>query len=124
VINELDSTFTAYGYDESSGALTKIQSISTLPEEFAGTNYCSDVHVHPLGRFVYGSNWGHDRIVICGIAGHDEQADEGHSGSTNLDDRRQDEMHQLEDVDDMLVCITFHIHCLKATQKGSHIERK
>jgi 6-phosphogluconolactonase len=67
VINELNSTFTAYGYDESNGALTEIQSISTLPEEFAGTNLCADVHVHPSGRFVYGSNRGHDSIVVCGI---------------------------------------------------------
>ena len=67
VINELDSTFTAYRYDESSGALRELQSISTLPEEFAGTNYCADVHVHPSGRFIYGSNRGHDSIVVCGI---------------------------------------------------------
>ena len=67
VIDELDSTFTAYAYDEASGALTQLQSLSTLPKDFAGTSYCADVHVHPSGRFIYGSNRGHDSIVVCGI---------------------------------------------------------
>ena len=66
-INELNSTLTAYRYDESSGTLVELGAISTLPEGFAGTSYCADVHVHPSGRFVYGSNRGHDSIVVCGI---------------------------------------------------------
>ena len=67
VIDELDSTFTAYAYEESSGALTQLQSLSTLPKDFTGTSHCADVHVHPSGRFIYGSNRGHDSIVVCGI---------------------------------------------------------
>ena len=67
VINELGSTMTAYKYDEPRGALTEIQSLSTLPEDFVGTNYCADVHVHPSGRFVYGSSRGHDSIAVFGI---------------------------------------------------------
>ncbi len=67
LINELDSTMTAFAYDASKGALTEIETASTLPEGWQGTNYCADVHVHPDGQFLYGSNRGHDSIVIYRI---------------------------------------------------------
>lgn len=73
VIDELDSTFTAFSYSEESGRLTQFQSLSTLPKDFVGTNYCADVHVHPSGRFIYGSNRGHDSIVLCEIDGETGQ---------------------------------------------------
>ena len=46
------------------GFLETIQVISTLPGDFTDTSYCADIHVSPDGRFVYGSNRGHDSIVI------------------------------------------------------------
>jgi 6-phosphogluconolactonase len=66
VINELDSTVNvcAVGRD---GALTELQSLSTLPTGFSGTNYCADIHISPDGRFVYGSNRGHDSLAIFEI---------------------------------------------------------
>ena len=64
VINELNCTVTAFAYDSASGALTEIQSIRTLPKEFRGFNACAEVRVHPSGKFVYGSNRGHDSIVV------------------------------------------------------------
>jgi 6-phosphogluconolactonase len=67
VINELNSTLTAFAYDNAKGALTELQTISTLPPDFSGTNSCADVHVHPSGRFVYGSNRGHDSVVAFAI---------------------------------------------------------
>ena len=67
VINEIGSTMTAYAYDESTGSLHEIHSLSTLPEGFTGTNHTADVHVHPSGRFVYGSNRGHDSIVTFAV---------------------------------------------------------
>jgi 6-phosphogluconolactonase len=67
VINELDSTLTAFAYDNAKGALTESQTISTLPPDYSGTNSCADVHVHPSGRFVYGSNRGHDSVVAFAI---------------------------------------------------------
>ena len=72
-INELDSTITAFDYDSSGGVLTEIESLSTLPDDFDGTNHCADVHVSPSGRFVYGSNRGHDSIVIFVIDEHTGQ---------------------------------------------------
>ena len=67
VINELDSTLTVYAYDATSGALSAQQTISTLPDEFDGENTCAQVLVSPDGRFVYGSNRGHDSIAIFAI---------------------------------------------------------
>jgi 6-phosphogluconolactonase len=67
VISELNSTMTAFRYDKSKGALTELQALSTLPEGFNQTSYCADVHVHPSGKFLYGSNRGHNSIVIYSI---------------------------------------------------------
>jgi 6-phosphogluconolactonase len=64
VINELNSTISALAYDAARGALKELHTISTLPRGFSGSNYCADVHVHPNGRFVYGSNRGHDSIGV------------------------------------------------------------
>jgi 6-phosphogluconolactonase len=67
LINELDSSLDAFVYDNSAGKLTPIQTVSTLPEDFVGDNTCADVHVAPSGQYLYGSNRGHDSIVIYRI---------------------------------------------------------
>jgi 6-phosphogluconolactonase len=64
VINELDCTVTAFAYDSASGALTEVQTITTLPNAFDGSNSCAEVRAHPSGKFLYGSNRGHDSIVV------------------------------------------------------------
>ena len=67
LINELDETIVAFVYDPENGNLSEIQTISTLPESFAGVSYCAEVKVHPNGKFLYGSNRGHDSIVTYKI---------------------------------------------------------
>ena len=67
VINELDSTLTAFTSNPEHGALNEIQTVSTLPEDFHGKNTCAEVAVHPSGRFVYGSNRGDDSIVVFAV---------------------------------------------------------
>lgn len=67
VINELDCTITAFAYDSTSGALTEVQTVPTLPEGCAGRNACAEIRVYPSGRFLYGSNRGHDSIVVYRI---------------------------------------------------------
>ncbi len=49
VINELDCTITAFAYKPASGALTQIQTVTTLPKQFDGSNTCAEVRVHPSG---------------------------------------------------------------------------
>jgi len=62
VINELNSTvvvFMKYG-----GDWKNVQTIKTLPKDFKGENLCADIHISTDGRFVYGSNRGHNSIVV------------------------------------------------------------
>ena len=67
VINELSNTITAFDYDADAGTLATIQTISTLPDGYAEVSHTADIHVHPNGRFLYGSNRGHDSIAVYAI---------------------------------------------------------
>jgi 6-phosphogluconolactonase len=63
VINELANSVTFCEYAADSGTLTEKQTISTLPKDFAGKSYCADVKITPDGRYLYGTNRGHDSIA-------------------------------------------------------------
>jgi 6-phosphogluconolactonase len=63
-INELASTVSTYAWDDVRGVLTERGTVSTLPDGFAEPNTTAEVTVHPTGRFVYGSNRGHDSIAV------------------------------------------------------------
>jgi 6-phosphogluconolactonase len=67
VINEMANTVTAFAYDATKGTLTEIQTIATLPDDFKGRSHTAEVQVHPSGRFLYGSNRGHDSIAIFAV---------------------------------------------------------
>ena len=67
LINELNSTMTAYAYDAGRGVLSALQTLPTLPEGFTGESTCAEVQMAPSGRFLYGSNRGHDSIVIYAL---------------------------------------------------------
>lgn len=67
VINELQSTVTVFAYDVVSGVLKELQTLPTLPEDFHGDSATAEIQVHPSGRFLYGSNRGHDSISIFAI---------------------------------------------------------
>jgi len=70
-INELGNTIALYAYDSGSGGLKELQTVPTLPASFNGQNSTADIHVHPSGKFVYGSNRGHDSLVIYRISEND-----------------------------------------------------
>lgn len=67
VIGELASTITACTWDAEAGILSPFQTVSTLPDDFSGESTCADIHVAPSGRFIYGSNRGHDSIAAFAI---------------------------------------------------------
>lgn len=67
VINELDSTVTAYRFDPASGALMPFQLLSSLPDDFTANNTGSEIAVSPDGQFLYVSNRGHDSIGVFAI---------------------------------------------------------
>jgi 6-phosphogluconolactonase len=67
VINELDSTITTCHWDAEQGTLSVLDTRSTLPPGWEGRNTCADVHFHPSGRFLYGSNRGHDSLALFSV---------------------------------------------------------
>lgn len=67
VINELHSTVTAFTYDADKGTLQAIQTISSIPHEFDGKSFTAEVVAHPNGKFLYGSNRGHNSIAVFTI---------------------------------------------------------
>jgi 6-phosphogluconolactonase len=67
LINELDSTITALSYDGMKGVFKELQVVPTLPSDFHGQSTCAEIQVAPGGGFLYGSNRGHDSIVIYRI---------------------------------------------------------
>ncbi len=67
VINELGNSLTTYACDAATGALTAGATVSSLPADFTGTSICAEIRIHPNGRFLYGSNRGHDSIAVFAI---------------------------------------------------------
>ncbi|MCF6332090.1 MAG: lactonase family protein [Draconibacterium sp.] len=65
VISELNSTVSVL--KKESGIWHEIQNISTLPAGFDGKSYCADIHVSADGKFLYGSNRGHNSIAVFNI---------------------------------------------------------
>jgi 6-phosphogluconolactonase len=69
VINEILCTVTVFSYDAKAGTLREIQTLSTLPpgvSREAGFS-TAEIEVHPSGRFLYGSNRGHNSIAVFSI---------------------------------------------------------
>jgi 6-phosphogluconolactonase len=64
VINELTNTVSVAQFNAETGELKPIQEIGTLPEGFTEPNTTAGIEVHANGNFVYGSNRGHDSIVV------------------------------------------------------------
>jgi 6-phosphogluconolactonase len=67
LINELDSTIAALSYDAKKAVFKEVQIVPTLPPDFQGQSTCAEIQVSPSGAFLYGSNRGHDSIVIYRI---------------------------------------------------------
>ncbi|MDR3565007.1 MAG: lactonase family protein [Negativicutes bacterium] len=67
VLNELDSSITTYSYCSVSGILKPLQIMPMLPTSFTGNSTASEIAIAASGRFVYGSNRGHDSIAIFAV---------------------------------------------------------
>ncbi len=63
VDNEQGGSVTAYAMDAKLGTLKPVQTASTLPADFKGTNACAEIRAHPSGKFLYVANRGHDSIA-------------------------------------------------------------
>ncbi len=67
LINEIACTVEAFNWDARAGTLSPFQTISTLPADFKGANACAELEIHPNGRFLYGTNRGHDSVAVFAI---------------------------------------------------------
>jgi 6-phosphogluconolactonase len=60
-------TVTAFSWDGKKGVFTELHTITTLPEPVKQGYSTAEVQVHPSGKFLYGSNRGHDTIAVFQI---------------------------------------------------------
>jgi 6-phosphogluconolactonase len=67
VIDEMAATVTAFRWDSAHGTLDELQTISTLPADYAGGKSTAEIAAHPNGRFLYGSNRVHNSIALFDI---------------------------------------------------------
>ncbi|HEX3345917.1 MAG TPA: lactonase family protein, partial [Polyangiaceae bacterium] len=67
LIDETASTMSRLALDVAHGTLSIVQTVSTLPVGFTGTNTAAEVHVHLSGRWLFGSNRGDDSIVVFAV---------------------------------------------------------
>jgi 6-phosphogluconolactonase len=67
VIEEMASRITTFAYNATLGVLNPLQTISTLPSDYKGSSTCAEIFIHPGGRFLYGSNRGHDSLAVFAI---------------------------------------------------------
>ena len=75
VLDELVSSITVFSYDAARAAFIWQQTISTLPDNFAGTNTTAEIRVHPSGRFLYNTNRGHNSVTMFAIDGDTGELD-------------------------------------------------
>lgn len=64
VINELDSTVAHFTRQSPQTPFHHHATHSTLPEGFNAPNFPADLHLSPDGRYLYGSNRGHNSLVV------------------------------------------------------------
>jgi 6-phosphogluconolactonase len=67
VVNEKTSLINVYAYNATTGALTEVQEISTVPESYDGANAALELQFHHTGKWLYVSNTGHDSIVLFNV---------------------------------------------------------
>lgn len=63
VVNELQSSVSSFAYDATSGALSLVETRSSLPATFTMPNTGAAIFAHPSLRVVYASNRGEDSIA-------------------------------------------------------------
>ncbi len=67
IIGELNNTVTVCAYHAATGGLDPRQTIPTLPGNYSGESIAAEIRLHPNGRFLYGSNRGHDSLAVFEI---------------------------------------------------------
>ncbi len=78
---ELDSTLALLAFDPVSGAFESRDTLAAVPAQAREGNHCSDVKIHPGGRFAYAADRGHVSILVLGVdADRERLIQVGHQG--------------------------------------------
>lgn len=67
VLHELDLKVTVFDYNADKGTMTAKQTVETVSREDLAKEIfksCSEIRVHPSGKFVYAANRGHDTVTV------------------------------------------------------------
>jgi 6-phosphogluconolactonase len=67
VNGEQGSTITTFAYNAATGALTELQTLSTLPAGFTGRSGTAELQIDQTGRFLYVSNRGDNSLALFAI---------------------------------------------------------
>ena len=68
IINELSGSIVSASVNHETGMFERIDKQSTLPADYTGKNSCADIHITSNGKFLYGSNRGHNSIAMFSVA--------------------------------------------------------
>lgn len=68
IINEHSNSVVSVSLNKETGTFTRIDKKSTLPENFTAPSFCADIHISADGKFLYGSNRGHNSIAVFSIS--------------------------------------------------------
>lgn len=66
-INEMGNSICTFRWDERVGKLTLLDTVSTIPAGYKGNTSTAELFLHPSGKFLYGSNRGHDSIAVFAV---------------------------------------------------------
>ena len=67
LLGELDASVTAFDFDDASGTLAPIQTVSAMPAGFPETPWAADLHLTPDGRFLYASERRSSTLAIFAV---------------------------------------------------------
>jgi 6-phosphogluconolactonase len=67
LIEESGSSVKTLQWDSAKGVFLPLGTARTIPEDFRGENGTAEILVHPSGKYLYGSNRGHDSIAVFAI---------------------------------------------------------
>ncbi len=81
VIHEMTSQLSSCSWNAVRGELKELAVVSTLPADFTGSNSTAEVLVHPSGKFVYGSNRGHNSIAGFSVGQDGSLTSLGHTST-------------------------------------------
>lgn len=70
VLHELDLKVTLFDYDAKAGTMSPRQTIETVSRAALAKEFfksCSEIRIHPSGKFAYAANRGHDTITAYSV---------------------------------------------------------